>query len=196
MSRLSIVLSASLLACAVLLTAPAQDAEKPDLDREEAKKAFEYLNRVRARPAEFSKEIKADLSDVKARPALKWNDILAKVAEEKAADMAKRDYFSHTTPEGLGINRLIHDAGYKLPAYMLKDKSATFFESIAAGRSTGKGIIDMLVRDENTPGLGHRKHLLGIDDFWAGCTDCGIGIARNPRSKFRVYSSVIIARQK
>jgi len=29
--------------------------------------------------------------------------------------MAKRNYFGHVNPEGLGINILMHDAGYKLP---------------------------------------------------------------------------------
>ena len=88
----------------------ADEKEKATPDRDEARKAFDYLNKIRKEPAKFSKEIGIDLSDVKARPALKWNDILAKVAEEKALDMANRDYFAHVTPEGLGINIQIHEA--------------------------------------------------------------------------------------
>ena len=92
MMRLSIVLSAALLACSLLVAVPAPGEDgKPDLDRDEAKKAFEYLNQIRANPPAFSKDIGADLKDVKARPALKWNATLVKVAEEKAADMAKRE---------------------------------------------------------------------------------------------------------
>src|SRR5262245_31854996 len=84
----------------------------PTVDRDEATKAFEYLNAARRGPPSFSKEMGADLSDVKARPALKWDAPLAKVAEEKALDMAKRRYFDHVNPDGLGINVLIHEAGY------------------------------------------------------------------------------------
>ena len=52
-------------------------AQKPDdvtLDREEAKSAFAYLNQIRAKPADFGKEIGADLKEVSSRPALAWND--------------------------------------------------------------------------------------------------------------------------
>src|SRR4051794_22863463 len=82
------------------------------LDRDEAKQAFQYLNRVRADPPTFGKEIGADLKDVEPQPKLAWNDALAKAAEEKALDMATRNYFGHVTPEGVGINRMMHEAGY------------------------------------------------------------------------------------
>src|SRR5262245_7937563 len=95
--------------------AAGEEKEKATLDRDEARKAFDYLNKVRQQPAKFSKEIGVDLSEVKARAMLNWNDVLAKVAEEKAQDMANRDYFGHETPEGLGINIQIHEAGYRLP---------------------------------------------------------------------------------
>src|SRR5581483_2355369 len=66
MMRLSIVLSAALLACSLLVAVPAPGEDgKPDLDRDEAKKAFEYLNQIRANPPAFSKDIGADLKDVK-----------------------------------------------------------------------------------------------------------------------------------
>lgn len=162
-------------------------------EKDEAKKAFEYLNQVRANPPAHSPEIGVDLSAVKPIKALKWNAILAKVAEEKAADMAKRDYFSHTTPEGLGINYLMNQAGYKLPPALLKTKDANFFESIAAGKKSGKEIIQMLILDKDTPGFGHRKHLLGMEKFYADCTDMGVGIASNPQSKFKTYACIIVA---
>src|SRR5262249_18449068 len=110
------MMSRGCLAVALLcFLSDADEKERAVLDRDEARKALDYLNKVRKEPAKFSKEIGVDLSDVKARPALKWNDILAKVAEEKALDMANRDYFGHVTPEGLGINIQIHEAGYSLP---------------------------------------------------------------------------------
>jgi uncharacterized protein YkwD len=172
------------------------EKEKAALDRDEARKAFEYLNKVRKEPAKFAEEIGVDLADVKARPALTWNDIVAKVAEEKALDMAKRDYFGHVTPEGLGINIQIHEAGYKLPKDWVKDKDQNFFESICAGTKTGVEAIRNLIVDKDLPAAPHRQQLLGITDFYAGCSDIGVGFARNPKSKYRTYLSIIIARKK
>ena len=63
---------------------------------------------------------------------------------------------------GLGINIMIHQAGYKLPAYRLKKKDANHFESIGAGPTTGKEVVQMLILDKDVPSLGHRLHLLGI----------------------------------
>ncbi|HEV2948041.1 MAG TPA: CAP domain-containing protein [Gemmataceae bacterium] len=172
------------------------DEEKAALDRDEARKAFDYLNRIRKEPAKFSKEIGIDLENVKARPALKWNGILAKVAEEKALDMANRDYFGHVTPEGRGINIQIHEAGYALPKDWLKEKDQNFFESISAGTNTGEEAIRNLIVDKDLAAAPHRNQLLGITDFYAECTDIGIGFARNPKSKYRTYMSIIIARKK
>jgi uncharacterized protein YkwD len=172
------------------------EEEKATLDRDEAKKAFEYLNRVRKVPAKYSNEIGVDLSEVKSRPALTWNEMLAKVAEQKALDMAQRDYFGHVTPEGLGINIQIHEAGYKLPKEWIKDKDQNFFESISAGTQAGVEAIKNLIVDKGLPAAPHRQHLLGITDFYEKCTDIGIGFARNPKSKYRTYMSIIIARKK
>jgi uncharacterized protein YkwD len=174
----------------------ADEKQKATLDRDEARKAFDYLNKIRKEPAKFSKEIGIDLSDVKPRPALKWNNILAKVAEEKAQDMANRDYFGHVTPEGLGINLQIHEAGYQLPKEWIKNNDQNFFESISAGTDNGEEAIRNLIVDKDLPAALHRKQLLGITEFYAACTDIGIGFARHPKSKYRTYLSIVIARRK
>jgi len=64
----------------------------------EIKLALEYLNKVRANPSMFSKEIGVNLSQVPRRSLLQWNDTLALVAQKKAEEMAKRDYLSHVNP--------------------------------------------------------------------------------------------------
>jgi uncharacterized protein YkwD len=189
-------LTVGLAGALVCFLSGADDKEKAALDRDEARKAFEYLNRIRKEPAKFSKEISINLENVKARPALKWNDILAKVAEEKALDMANRDYFGHVTPEGLGINIQIHEAGYSLPKDWVKEKDQNFFESISAGTNTAEEAIRNLIIDRDLPAASHRKQLLGITDFYSECTDIGIGFARNPKSKYRTYMSIVIARKK
>ena len=165
----------------------------------EAQIAFKYLNEFRQNPAEYGKKIKLNLKKVDPRPKLVWNDTLAKVAVAKATDMAKRNYFKHVTPDGQGINIMIYNAGYKMPEYYLKPKTSNFFESIGAGVETGKEMIDLLITDKGTPSLGHRKHLLGIDDgkypFNSLLVDVGIGFVKTDKKKnnFNSYMSVIIA---
>ena len=189
-------LSVSLAVAFLCFLSGVDDKEKAALDRDEARKAFDYLNRIRKEPAKFSKEIGVDLENVKARPVLKWNDILAKVAEEKALDMANRDYFGHVTPEGRGINIQIHEAGYTLPKDWLKEKDQNFFESISAGTNTGEEAIRNLIVDKDLPAAPHRNQLLGITDFYSESTDIGIGFGRSAKSKYRTYMSIIIARKK
>ncbi len=179
----------------ILLLASSLQAAETTLGRAEAMKAFEYLNKVRVNPGRYIKDTGVDLSSIKPQKKLKWNTTLARVAEKKAADMAKRNYFGHQTPEGVGINHMMHEAGYKLPEYMRKKKSANFFESIAAGKSNGQDTIKMLIVDKGVKSLGHRKHLLGMTKFWSNCKDIGIGFATNPKSRYRHYVVIIIAKQ-
>lgn len=164
------------------------------LDRNEARQAFEYLNMVRTNPKKYGREFKLNLSNVESKPALIWNDILAKVAEEKALDMAKRNYFSHVTPEGNGINILIHRAGYSLNKEWIKNKKDNNFESIQSGAASAIDAINDLIIDEGVKSLGHRKHLLGIDEWNENLVDIGIGFVRSPNSKYKTYTCVIIAK--
>jgi uncharacterized protein YkwD len=161
--------------------------------RKEAKNGFIYLNKIRSNPKLYSNEFGVDLNNIEPRPPLLWNNILAKVAEEKASDMAKRNYLSHITPEGLGINIMIYRAGYSINPEMIKDSTTNSFESITAGYDKGEDAVKSLVIDLNTPSLGHRFHLLGFGSWYAGLDEVGIGIARNPFSLYEYYTCVIIA---
>lgn len=162
----------------------------------ELKAAFDYLNAVRANPAVYSEEIGVDLSGVEARPALVWNETLAKVAKEKADDMAARNYFAHVNPEGYGMNYFINKAGYTLEPSWVEKVSNNFFESLSAGVEGGKAFIIQLINDGGASNAqaGHRRHLLGMDDFWKSCVDIGIGRAYNENSTYRYYTCVIIAK--
>lgn len=166
--------------------------QTPNVD--EAKKAFEYLNKVRKNPGQYSKEIKVNLNKVAARPTLVWNDTLAKVAIARAADMAKRNYFGHIDPDGYGTNVKINKAGYKLNPSWIKEKNSNYFESLAAGVEGGVENIKYLILDEGTSSLGHRKHLLGMDDFNSKLVDIGIGYVEDPKAEYGVYVCIIIAR--
>jgi len=185
----------AIVAAGVVLTLSCIKSNRSvELKTDEAKAAFEHLNKVRANPDAYSKEIGANLKKVKKQPALVWNDILAQVAEEKAMDMARNDYMDHKNKKGEGINIMIHRAGYELPESWIDKKSNNYFESIQAGTTSGVMMINDLILDEYDRDLGHRKHLLGMDDWNAGLVDCGIGMAYNPNSRYRMYSCVIIAK--
>ncbi len=163
--------------------------------KEEAKKAFNYLNRLRDNPELIKQETGITDTKIKKTHLLKWNETLAKVAEEKAADMASKNYFNHTNKNGEGINIMIHRAGYTLNSKFFNQKNSNFFESIHAGSSSGVDAIKELIIDKGINPPGHRYHLLAVDDFYKNCYDCGIGIAYNPNSTYKYYSCIIIAKK-
>jgi uncharacterized protein YkwD len=150
--------------------------------KDEGFSAYMYLNQIRQDPYPYLDSMGIKDDNVKKRPVLLWNEKLAKVAEIKAADMAKRNYFSHQTPEGYGINRMMRMGGYKLDDWLKGQKRTNNFESIGAGVATGKGMVELLIIDEGVPSLGHRKHLLGMGKFHSSSKDIGIGMAYHPDS--------------
>ncbi|MDX1903342.1 MAG: CAP domain-containing protein [Thermonemataceae bacterium] len=163
----------------------------------EIKQAFDYLNKIRANPSMFSQEIGINLSQIPRRSALQWNDTLASIAQKKAEDMAKKNYFSHTDPNGNGINILLLQAGYHIPEDWTVPKSNNYFESLSAGAISPKEGIIYLLKDggvSNHKAAGHRNHLLGIDKFYANLTDIGIGWAKG--GKYGTYLCVIIAKHQ
>jgi uncharacterized protein YkwD len=132
--------------------------------------------------------------EIKIRKLI-WNNTLASVAEAKAYDMAKRNYFDHIDPGGYGINYYINKAGYKLNAEWTQDKSDNSFESIVAGPEDGQAALKTLIMDNGVTSFGHRDHLLGIGDWNASLTDIGIGFARRDTgSDYTTYVSIIIAK--
>ncbi len=178
----------------VLMTATSGDDTR--INRDEARKAFVYLNQVRENPQKYYKELGYSKNIRVSDKSLRWNDTLAVVAEAKAYDMAKRDYFSHVDPEGFGINHYISLRGYKLNNDWLKNKSDNYFESLAAGSRDGEDAIRQLIIDEDDAkgGYRHRIHLLGLDEWSSSLTDIGIGFAVRPDSEYQTYICVIIAK--
>jgi uncharacterized protein YkwD len=132
--------------------------------------------------------------------ALICNDILQRVARERALDMGQRNYFSHVTPEGYGPNYLVRQAGYPLPTWYSQAVSANNIESIAYYAATvtpdWRVVVDEVWQGwmDSPP---HRDHLLGATDFYAAQTEFGIGYANVPdeRWAYRSYWVVIIAQR-
>lgn len=158
-----------------------------------AKEAFDYLNKIRANPGNYSKELGVNLNRVKPSIALQWNDTLAKEAERKAQEMATKDYFAHVDKKGYGMNYYVNKAGYRLPDFWLENKKNNQIESLGANSEGPSGFIKQLIKDEGVPDNGHRRHLLSIDEFYKSNTNIGIGIAYNPKSTYKYYCCILIA---
>ncbi|MBO9203595.1 MULTISPECIES: CAP domain-containing protein [Niastella] len=166
----------------------------PFVVKEEAQEAFQLLNTIRSNPEKYYKELSLNSKLRITKTPLRWNDTLARVAEIKALDMAKRNYFDHVNPEGYGINFFINQSGYKLNADWLKDKKENYFESIGAGHDSGEAAIKALIIDAEDASKGHRDHLLGIGDFDATLLDVGIGFVKCDGGKYPSYTCIVIAK--
>jgi uncharacterized protein YkwD len=163
-------------------------------NKEEARSAFTYLNGIRQNPENYLQRF-SFLKGLKGMPLLKWNDTLARVAEARALDLARRNYFAHVDPDGYGVNHYIGESGYKLEPSWLKEKDANYFESLNAGSSSGKDAIERLIIDANVSSLGHRKHLLGLDSWNGSLKDIGIGfVPGDEHTSYISYTCIIIAK--
>ena len=189
------ILFVLLMTCLSLAAFAPQAEPKAKLDRREARNAFELLNKIRENPAPYARELKMPGNLKISNGPLVWNKVLARAAEAKALDMANEQYFAHVDKQGYGMNYHIHQEGYRLIPEFLRKRSDNTFESIAAGPESGEAAIRMLIIDDNTPGKGHRDHLLGINKWNRSLVDIGIGFVHcESGCRFKSYVSVIIAK--
>ena len=92
--------------------------------------------------------------------ALVWNEDVAKVAQEKAEDMARNGYFSHTSPT------------YGSPFEMMKSFGISYSaagENIAKGYTTPEAVMHGWMNSE-----GHRANILNSQ-----FTQLGVGVAKD-----------------
>lgn len=113
-----------------------------------------------------------------------YDSYLHLVARAKALDMAKRDYFGHVDPDGIGANHRLEMTGYGLPDFYNQERSATGnVEALAAGdRHTPRSAFRAWM---NSP--GHKTHVLATDPFFADQTRFGVGYAKSVRSTYTHY---------
>jgi uncharacterized protein YkwD len=166
----------------------------PFVVKEEAQLAFELLNNIRSNPEKYYKDLHLNGKLRVTKTPLRWNDTLARVAEAKALDMAKRNYFNHVNPDGYGINYFINQSGYKLNADWLKDKKENFFESLGSGHDSGAEAVKSLIIDAEDASKGHRNHLLGIGEWDTSLYDIGIGFVKCDGGDYQSYICIIIAK--
>ena len=120
------------------------------------------------------------------RAVIEWNETLAQVATEHCRDMAKRGYFGHTNPDGIGANQRLRNAGYRLPEVYASHQDANNVESLAAGDPTVAGTCQAWL---NSP--GHRPHVFGEDEFYQAQTQMGVGFHRG--GYYKRYWCVVTA---
>lgn len=91
------------------------------------------------------------------------NDLLATAAQRHSADMASRDYFSHTSPDGTDPGDRITAAGYRW---------STYGENIAKGQRTPADVMRSWM---DSP--GHRANILNCSfkEMGIGKVDSGGG---------------------
>ena len=85
--------------------------------------------------------------------ALRTDRRLRTAARSHSTDMARRNYFSHETPEGVTPWQRAEDAGYANPSA----------ENIAHGYPTAKAVVDAWMASS-----GHRANILNCDSKAVG----------------------------
>lgn len=102
--------------------------------------------------------VNAERDDAGCKP-LNVDAKLAQAAQDHSADMAERDYFDHTTPEGLTFAERIVNAGYPTPGA----------ENIAVGQQTSEEVMDGWMNSD-----GHRANILNCE-----LTNIGVGFVED-----------------
>src|SRR3954454_8418273 len=78
---------------------------------------LERLNDARANPAAYGASIGLDLSGVAPSAPLAVDPRLVQAARQHAQDMAARNFFAHTNPDGAGPSARMSAAGYPWTAW-------------------------------------------------------------------------------
>ena len=92
--------------------------------------------------------------------ALRVDSDLRDAARAHSIDMAQRDYFSHTTPEGLTFDQRIRDSGYR---------GQPVAENIAAGQRSPSSVVAAWMAS-----AGHCQNIMR-----SSARDVGVGFADN-----------------
>ncbi len=141
---------------------------------------LEQLDDARFNPAAYGQSLGLDLSNVAPSPPLAMNASLVESARLHSQDMIAQNYFSHTSPQGLGPGQRIQAAGLNPTGYAESIETDTNPISSSAASyaawDTGFSLSNLIV-DQGIPDLGHRVMLLDIGGQLLNERQVGIGIA-------------------
>lgn len=130
-------------------------------------------------------------SDLQQRTVFTANELLMVVAQAKVNDMAERNYFHHTDPDGFGANHFILKAGYPLPPEYSRSDNGNNVECLAGGQPSAEDVFNTWLHSPH-----HRSALLGEIDFYRAQNEFGIGYIYQPvNTKYHHYWCVLTARQ-
>lgn len=110
--------------------------------------------------------VNAERKKVKCAP-VKVNAALTRAALAHSADMARYNYFSHTSRNGRTPWQRIRVQGYRYGSA----------ENIAAGQPTAKAVVTAWMKSP-----GHRKNILNCSN-----KAIGVGVSVNARSTYKIY---------
>lgn len=125
-----------------------------------AQRVFELINAARAQARTCGAAAYA------AAPALTYNAALERAAQGHAADMAAKNYFSHTSQDGRTFAQRITNAGYVW---------STIGENIAAGYSTPEAVVAGWLQS-----AGHCRNIMN-----PGFKEIGVGYAYGAASSYK-----------
>jgi hypothetical protein len=108
------------------------------------------------------------------QPALSLNSQLSQAAQAKATDMAQRDYWSHTTPDGQQPWQFIAAAGYSY---------SSAGENLAYGFDSSNGTVAGWMNSS-----GHRANMLNNS-----YSEVGFGIANAPSYQGDGEETIVVA---
>jgi uncharacterized protein YkwD len=125
-----------------------------------AGEVFALVNQARSRARSCGAESFA------AAPPLRWDDRLGRAAQAHSADMAAKNYFSHTSADGRSFSERIRAEGYSF---------SRAGENIAAGQRTAAQVVDTWLKSP-----GHCRNIMN-----PAFGDLGVGQAAG--GSFGVY---------
>ncbi len=151
------------------------------------------VNQARSNPAKFAKlnQMPAAVKSIARQQPLAVNTNLSKAAQFRAGEMAKFNYFSHTSAvTGKQPNLIARENGYALDASM--PDAANNIESIFGGfPASAQKAVNTLIEDKGVNPPGHRIHLLATSAFFQNHTEIGAGFKTNNSATLRNYVSIL-----
>ena len=110
-------------------------------------------------------------------PPLVWNDALTAAATAHSNDMAQRNYFSHTSPEGASMVERVEATGYQW---------STLAENIAAGQRTIQVVMDGWIDSD-----GHCANVMN-----PRLRDVGMACVATSSATYRTYWTMNLGTQR
>jgi PKD domain-containing protein len=168
----------------VVFLSPGLGAPGPVEPTDEEQLVIWQLNRARRDPPTYGQSIGLDLTGVDPQPALAVSRLLTNSARFHAQEMYDHGYFAHTSAvTGKGPNQMAADAGYDVFGMGLSYPwgAANNIESLEMGSPTfSLALADLIIDPDPSQNLGHRIHLLGMNDFVRRHREIGAGKAASP----------------